>query len=352
MTNVTPASGQSQVPQNGANPQTAPALPSWLYWVLLTAGVLTGILLVSWVRGQAAPSSEPPSVLENKTPKRPSLDELIRKHEEEAHRRCQEALDRQMRAIPRFFGDAKQGCREFADYALGWGSTRRWLQDLFPWGDCEKHKRFLEEKFAECIFAPEDLEKVVEHTIQAYLKEVEQIENNMLLKLQEDVADFPIPFAKWDRKQLQKKYAESVTAACQQAQRKLLYHDAKELAGVAAGEALATRIIPQQVAEAIATQILNRLGLQLSTKAVGIASGVVTFGIGLVVSAAIDWIIESILDRKGELAEQVAAQLDELEQEISQAVRSELRKFAEERSAIRQAALQSLLKPSSQRDQE
>lgn len=351
MTNVTPASGQSKVPQNGANPQTTPALPSWLYWVLLTAGVLTGVLLVSWVRGQAAPSSEPPSAPEKKTQKRPSLEELIRKHEEETQRRCQKALDEQMRAIPRFFSKAKQGCPAFADNALGWGSTRRWLQDRLPWGDCEKHKRFLEEKFAECIFAPKGLEKVVEHTIQAYLKEVEQIENQMLLKLQEDVADFPTPFAKWDREQLQKKYTESLIAACQQAQRKLLYHDATKLAALTTGEVLANRIISQQLAEAIATQILTRLGLQLSTKAVGIASGVVTFGIGLIVSAAVDWIIESILDRKGELAKQVAAKLDELEQEISQAVRAELRKFAEEHSALRQAALQSLLKPPSQRDQ-
>jgi hypothetical protein len=352
MTNVTPASDQSKVPQSGANPQTAPALPSWLYWVLLTAGVLTGILLVSWVRGQAAPSSEPSSAPEKKTQKRPSLDELIRKHEEEAQRRCQQALDQQMRAIPRFFSKAKQGCGEFAVYALGWGSTRRYLQDLFPWGDCEKHKRFLEEKFAECIFGPKDLEKVVEQTIRAYLKEVVQIENQMLLKLQEDVADFPTPFAKWDREQLQKKYTESLIAACQQAKRKLLYHNADKLAAVITGEVLANRIISQQVAEAIASQILSRLGLHLGTKAVGIASGVVTFGIGLIVGAAVDWIIESILDRKGELAKQVAAKLDELEQEISQAVRAELRKFAEERSALRQAALQSLLQPPSQRDQE
>ncbi|MBA2225319.1 hypothetical protein [Thermogemmata fonticola] len=352
MTHVTPTSGQSKVPQNGANPQTAPALPSWLYWVLLTTGVLTGVLLVSWVRGQAAPSSEPLSAPEKTTQKRPSLEERIRKHEEEAQRLCREALDRQMQAIPRFFGDAKQGCPEFADYALGWGSTRRWLQDLLPFGDCEKHKRFLEEKFAECIFAPESLEKVVEQTIKAYLKEVEQIENNMLLKLQEDVADFPTPFAKWDREQLQKKYTESLIAACQQAKKKLLYHDSTKLAAVA-GDLVATRIIsPPKITEAIATQILTRLGLRLSTSAAGMASGAVTFGIGLIVGAAIDWIIESILDRKGELAKQVEANLDELEKEISQAVRAELQQFAKERKAVRQAALQSLLTPTPQRDQE
>ncbi|MCX8139630.1 MAG: hypothetical protein WHU94_01220 [Thermogemmata sp.] len=332
MTHVTPTSGQSKVPQNGANPQTAPALPSWLYWVLLTTGVLTGVLLVSWVRGQAAPSSEPLSAPEKTTQKRPSLEERIRKHEEEAQRLCQEALDRQMQAIPRFFGDAKQGCPEFAGYALGWGSTRRWLQDLLPFGDCEKHKRFLEEKFAECIFAPESLEKVVEQTIDAYLKEVEQIENNLLLKLQKGANDFPVPLVKWNREQIQEKYRKTLIVVCQQAEGKLLYHDATMLATFA-----------------IRKVIISRISIN-NTR--GPLTAAVTFGIQLFVSAAVNWIITSIFDHRGELAEQMATQLDELEKEISKAVRAELQQFAEERSAVRQAALQSLLTPTPQRDQE
>ena len=77
MSQVTPISSQNTaIPTNGqtpteasplgttsSNPNTdlqnkALDLPSWLYWMLLTAGVLAGVLLSSWVRGQAALPSE------------------------------------------------------------------------------------------------------------------------------------------------------------------------------------------------------------------------------------------------------------------------------------------------------
>lgn len=256
-----------------------------------------------------------------------------------------------MQAISYFFRTAKRGCREFADYVLGWGSARRWLQDCIPFGDCEKHKRFLEEKFRECIFAPEDLEKFVEHMIKAYLKEVEQIKNQMLLELQEDVADLPVVTAKWDQEKIRAEYAKCLIGACQHAKKKLLYHDTAKLTTSTTSELLA-HAIARKLSKTIAIRILNRLGLQLGTKAVGIASGTVTLGIGLILGMVLDYIIEWIFDFKGGLAQELADKLDELEREISNAVKAEFRQLLEERSVVRQAALQSLFSPSPKQDQE
>jgi hypothetical protein len=132
---------------------SAPPLPSWLYWVLLTAGVLTGALVSIWIFGKNSSVSQQGQISSVSQQQDSLQDEIIRKHEEQARKRCQKALMQQLAAIPNFFEEAKKGCPDFADYALGWGSTRRYIQDLIPFGDCEKHKRFLEEKFAECIFA-------------------------------------------------------------------------------------------------------------------------------------------------------------------------------------------------------
>jgi hypothetical protein len=321
---------------NDCQQNIASALPSWLYWVLLTAGVLAGALVSNWLFGQAPPAEKQPA----SRPEVSRLDEVIRKHEEKAQKRCQEALDRQMKAIPRFFQKAKQGCPNFADYALGWGSTRRWLQDLIPFGDCNKQRRFLEEKFAECIFAEEDVTRLVEGVVKAYLQEVEQIENKMLLELRADVEDLYPHLAKLEVKELQDEYNKHLAKVCNEAKVKLYHHDAQGIAALAAGEALA---------HAVAGQILTRLGVQLGTK---IVSGAFTFGIGLVLSFVVDKILDFCLDPKGNLVEKLRKELDEMQKDISQRVQQELEKFTEERHAVRKAALQSLLTPAPNRKQQ
>jgi len=296
-------------------------LPSWLYWVLLTAGVLTGVLVSNWAFGQSPPNSQHQASLQ---------DEIIRKYEQQARKRCQTALRQQLAAIPEFFENAKQGCPDFADYALGWGSTRRYLQDLIPFGDCEKHKRFLKEKFAECIFKEEDVERVVEQVVKGYLQEVQQIENQMLLELRADLEGFDPSWAKLDVKELQKEYNKHLEKVCKQATTKLLYHNAQMVASVVAGEFLTHHIL--QI-------ILRRLGI----RAGAVVSGTFTFFIGAIIGFIIDQILDSIFDHKGTLVKELRGKLDELKMKIFEKVKHELEKFTEERETVRQAALQSML---------
>jgi len=307
---------------------SAPRIPSWLYWVLLTASVLTGVLVSNWTFGQSPPNSQHQASLQ---------DEIIRKHEEQARKRCQKALMQQLAAIPNFFEEAKKGCPDFADYALGWGSTRRYIQDLIPFGDCEKHKRFLEEKFAECIFAEADLVRLVEKVVKGYVQEVQQIENQMLLELRADLEDIDPRWAKLEVKQFQEEYNRHLEKVCKEATTKLIYHTLKVAqvpASLVAGRYLENNIL--QV-------ILRRLGI----RAGAVVSGIVTFGVGVIIAIVIDTILDRILnwiyDPKEELVKKLCDTFDELKTDILEKVKQELEKFTEEREAVRQAALQSML---------
>ena len=316
-------------------------LPSWLYWVLLTAGVLTGVLVSNWAFGQSPPNSQHQASLQ---------DEIIRKYEQQARKRCQTALRQQLAAIPEFFENAKQGCPDFADYALGWGSTRRYLQDLIPFGDCEKHKRFLEEKFAECIFKEEDVERVVEQVVKGYLQEVQQIENQMLLELRADLEDIDPSWAKLEVRQLQEEYNKHLEKVCKQATTKLLYHDAQKAAqmtaSLAAGKYLdkhAGKYLDKYAGKYLDKYILQEILRRLGIRAGAVVSGTVTFGIGIIIGIIIDQILDSIFDHKGTLVKELRGKLDELKMKIFEKVKHELENFTEEREAVRQAALQSML---------
>jgi len=316
---------------------SAPPLPSWLYWVLLTAGVLTGALVSIWIFGKNSSVSQQGQISSVSQQQDSLQDEIIRKHEEQARKRCQKALMQQLAAIPNFFEEAKKGCPDFADYALGWGSTRRYIQDLIPFGDCEKHKRFLEEKFAECIFAEADLVRLVEKVVKGYVQEVQQIENQMLLELRADLEDIDPRWAKLEVKQFQEEYNKHLEKVCKEATTKLIYHTLKAAqvpASLVAGRYLEINIL--QV-------ILRRLGI----RAGAVVSGTVTFGVGVIIAIVIDTILDRILnwiyDPKEELVKKLRDTFDELKTDILEKVKQELEKFTEEREAVRQAALQSML---------
>jgi hypothetical protein len=314
---------------------SASRIPSWFYWVLLTASVLTGVLVSNWTFGQSPPNSQHQASLQ---------DEIIRKYEQQARKRCQAALRQQLAAIPNFFEDAKKGCPDFADYALGWGSTRRWLQDLIPFGDCEKQKRFLQEKFAECIFKEEDVERLVEGVVKGYVQEVQQIENQMLLELRADLEDIDPRWAKLEVKQLQEEYNKHLANVCRLAKERLIYHDATAIARGAAGEIAYNRVVQSQVGQFVPRTILRRILTRLGIRGAEFAiSGTVTFGVGFIAAFIVDKIADFFFDHKEALIAELRDKLDELKKDISEKVKQELEKFTEEREAVRRAALQSML---------
>jgi len=96
--------------------------------------------------------------------------------------------------------------------------------------------------------------------------------------------------------------------------------------------------------ESLAAVMLPRILTSLGIRGAGIAaSGAVTLGVSLIAAFIVDQILDWIFDHKVTLINELWMKLDELKTDILEKVKQELEKFTEEREAVRQAALQSML---------
>lgn len=250
-------------------------------------------------------------------------------------------LDESLARIDHFFATAKSGTRSFAAAVLGWGSKWRYVSDRLPFTRGDRHEAFLREKFAQHVFREEDLARLIEHVAQSYVDAVAGLENQMLVKLREDLADLPtsaIPaFADQDR--LSKAFDEAV--------KQTLASVGAEVRGDVA------TLVVSLVAQEVLTQVAVRMGVSAGVLSAGAASSWATFGIGLVVGLVVDQIISWVwnwwADPRGSLAEELNDKLDELRDAILEGddaapgLRGRLRILDSARGKIRRQALASLL---------
>lgn len=321
--------------------------PPWQLWFALAA-----VAAVVWVCALAWPSS--PTVEETVAPVAveappaapkppPSPEKLARPHLQWADARCAKALDEQLVRLREFFSASKQNTRVFATRALSWSSKWRLVADYVPFTRHDRHPTFLRQQFEEHVFRPDDLEKAVKLAIDAYLAEVRSIEGMMLVRLRQDVAEFPTAFvlAGTEPEQLQATFDEAIRKASLAAGSSLRGDVASELVSLIAGEVL--------------TQAAVRLGVSAGILGAGAASSWATLGVGVVVGLIVDqlvsWVWNWVADPVGDLAQSLDAKIDELRDLIIrgddhvQGLRPRLKQFALERARIRRAAVLGLLQP-------
>ncbi len=354
-------------------PQAA-TVPVWrkgLVVVLGTIGIVAGVVLSRelirpWLQPgpeprpkeqtpekplePSVPSSEPsvpPREVGLAPPPRevPTPEELAVPHLEKARKECEQARQECIRGLVHFFQECKQNSRAFAEHALGWGSKRRFIQDLLPWGKRDRLEEHICQLFGEYFFTPEYLQKVIDQQLKLYAQQVQDAENKMLVALQADIAEWAevYPISGWEPNRLQQEF-HRVLIAVYKEHNKELKIDLDEISG---------GIVASEIIMLIIRQVGVRLGL-LSARGL---SGVASLGIGLVVGIVVDYILHLIYDTAGQLAEEVNKQLDEMcrqlidgyrdSQDPSQSVkglRALLEDFEAERARFREAAVLSLMR--------
>jgi hypothetical protein len=237
------------------------------------------------------------------------------------------------------FSHARQGVRAFADDALGWDSKWSLITDFVSSGN--DHATFLKEKFSERLFSPNQLEKAAEASVDAYLKHLEDVDSQLLVRLQADLSDLP---------------TENLPPGIDRAAISQLIdsalNDAKKAAELDFGG-----MIGREVASLVAGEILAAAAIELGTStgilSAGAASGTVTFGAGLVVGIiadyAVSWAYDKLFDPAGELTKRVNQQLDQLEQLILVGNRAHpglqmrLQDYAMRRSKARDVAIKAAI---------
>jgi hypothetical protein len=256
-----------------------------------------------------------------------------RPHIEKADTDSLAHVDGSLRSLEGFFGEAKGHAKAFADDVLGWYSKYKLVRG--------QHEQFLAETFRKHFFGPEELRQAMTNAVEAYVAELEAIDNRMLVDIRMDVAGLPAAasLSSMPMPDLQARYRE----VC------------GRIGGVAGADLTvdAGRAVADLIVGSVVTMIAARMGTSAVVVGAAAASSWWTFGIGLVIGVIIDQIIATVwdwtYDPRGKLVAMMGEKIDEVRKMVLEGdggkpgLRAELRSYAERRAALRREAVMTLL---------
>ncbi|HXT60947.1 MAG TPA: hypothetical protein VN699_20070 [Pirellulales bacterium] len=244
--------------------------------------------------------------------------------------------------LDEFFADVKTRTPRFAEGVLGWSSKWRFVADKLPFAKGGRHAEFLRQAFNEQLFAPDDLSRAIEQVARGYGDSLTEIENQMLVKLREDLSDLP--------PETLPRFSDpsTLSAAYQAALQRTAAHIGSDLKGDVSREVVSL------IAGEVLAQVAVRLGVSAGILGAGASSSWATLGAGLVVGLIVDqlvsWVWDWWADPRGNLAAELNAKFDALRAMIVEGdagtpgLRSALEDFGRRRAELRRAAVLDLLK--------
>lgn len=258
---------------------------------------------------------------------------------EESRRLVRECL----RPVGAFFDDATQGLPAFAEDTLGWGSKWRLLADYVPWTTHDRQGKYLEERWNEHLFSTNKLTGMLERAAKRCADGVDDIEQEMLVRLRLDVADL-------QREALPELAAEARLADGFRAAIKKAVEHARADVGHEIG-----LFVVSEIAERVLAMVVRRLGLSAALLGGGAAAAPYSGGLSLLGAVIINYLLDLVwdwyADPQGELTREIGAQLDRLRTMIiegdgsTRGLRGELEAYTRRRAKMRARALAELLDP-------
>ena len=283
------------------------------------------------------------------------------------------ALDAGLEGVARVFGKGRAGARGFADEVLSlngkWElakseTTGLWdrlfggqkSDPLNPFAGTPlggewsvkptpdtSHEQYLKAEFARRVIDPDDLKRAITRAVEGYASELEAAENEMLVKLREDVFVGPgdaDPAA--TARALGDEMRERLQQRAEAFGRDVLVTSGQQAATF--GASLVVGNVVTDVALAAAAQ----MGISTSVLGVGGLSSVATLGVGVVVGIVVDQIIGYVLRQLGhdpadKVTATVVGSLDDLEAAVTTALRDELGRIQEARSKARRDIVTQML---------
>ena len=167
------------------------------------------------------------------------------------------------------------------------------------------HPRLLREKFESLVFSQEELDHLVEGVVSGFLRDLQNVESEMLVRMKADLANLP-------------EGSLSGSFDSQGFGNKL---DIALRDAVAATQAELRATVGIEIASYIAGEIVTQATIQLATSTgilgTGALSGPMTFGVSVVIGFIVDQIVSEIynqaFDPAGELSRKLNEHLDEMQ---------------------------------------
>jgi hypothetical protein len=256
-----------------------------------------------------------------------------RPHIEKADAESQAGIDTSLRSLQAFFDEAKGHAEAFAYDVLGWTSKYKLIRG--------QHEEFLAETFRKHFFGPDELKQAMTSAVEAYVADLEAIDNRMLVDIRMDVADLPAAatLTKMPIPDLQQRY-QSVCS---------------RIAGITGADTAVDvgRLAADMIVSSVVTMMAARMGTSAVVLGAGAASSWWTFGIGIAIGVIVDQIIATVwdwtYDPHGKLVAMMEEKIDELQNlvldgaEGKPGLRQELRRYADKRAIVRREAVLELL---------
>lgn len=249
-----------------------------------------------------------------------------------------QVAEEELRPLLVFFDDARQNTRRFAQETLSFDSKLKLVTDFFTQN--EEHPRFLKNRFESLVFVQEDLDRAVQGVVASYLKRLDDVESQMLVRMKADLATLPETSLAGDlapglSDRLEAVIRDAITAT----QTELQASVGVEIVSFLAGE--------------VVTQATLHLATSSGILGAGALSGTATFGVTVVVGLIVDQIVSEIyndaFDPIGKLSGTLNERLTEMERLIFEGTPDKpglldaLAEIAARRSVARRGAIHGAL---------
>jgi hypothetical protein len=246
-----------------------------------------------------------------------------------------------------FFAERRQRVPAYAERVLSLRSKWELAKSKLPGTDKEGHTRFLKEEFSQRVFSEAELAHAVSGAVEDYVRDIQAIENVLLVKVRADLTDLPECAAV---------LPDLKTAALFQERFANLTRGLSAKAGTDAKVDVG-RLIGSEIAAAIAIRVglavASRLGVSTAILGTGTARGPETRGVsvvaGLIVDQIAGWMLGWFYKPEVEIGNKLTAELDGLSTLIvsgdkeTRGLKVELVALAERRKLVREAALREMI---------
>ena len=300
----------------------------------MAVGVTLGMLLAIVCGTIVSDSPEP-------MPPSNSPESLVERHLEWAEENCIAGVGPQVEPIGMFFSDARMRTRPYAVEVLGWDSKWRLVTDYFK--SQPEHPAYMRERFEAMVFSQADLDTLVAGVVTAYLHHLDDVESQMLVRLEADLTSLS-----------REPYSGFVDQAALSQRLELALRDAMTAAQNDLQAAVGREIV-SWIASEVITQATFSRAASAGILGTGAASGTVTLGVGVIVGFIVDAIVTEIYnqayDPAGELSKQLDAHLIELERLVVEGTSdapglvTRLRDFSSRRGMSRRDAIRAAVLP-------
>lgn len=257
------------------------------------------------------------------------------------------AADVRAREVREFFEERKKRIPAYSTRVLSFRSKWELGKSMMPGADKDAHTRFLKEEFSKMVFSEAELGQAVTDAVENYVRDIQAIENALLVKIRADLKDIPdcagllpdLKTAEFFRERF-----ESV---------------ARGFSGKAGTDAKVDvgRLVGSEIATAIAIRVglavAERLGVSAGIMGTATAAGPETLGVsivaGLIVDQIASWLIGWYYQPEVEIGNKLNDELNELSTLIisgdknTRGLKQELGALAERRKLIREDALREMI---------